>query len=175
MIPDEFNSEALRRIKPIVDDVFETADPSRAFGGQLDSDEDICPLYCAISSIQQRYQDHQLIGRGGMKEVYRVYDARASRHCALAKLLLKYSKDHFDAFLREAHLTARLDHPNIIDLFDMDVDREGRPFFTMELKQGRSLRQVVCSFQKEPQDEVLSITRRLEVFQRVCDAIAYAH
>ena len=91
MIPSDFNSEELRRIKPIVDDIFEIADPSQAFGGQLDSDEEICPLYCAISKIEQRYEDYQLIGRGGMKGVYRVYDARASRHCALAKLLPEYS------------------------------------------------------------------------------------
>ena len=175
MIPSDFNSDDLRRIKPIVDDVFDNADPSQAFGGQLDSDEEICPLFCAISNIEQRYEDHHLIGRGGMKEVYRVYDAKASRHCALDKLLPVYSKDHFDAFLREAHLTARLDHPNIIDLFDMDVDQEGRPFFTMELKQGRSLREVVRSLQEKPHDEFSSLNRRLEVFLRVCDAIAYAH
>ncbi|EMI20944.1 hypothetical protein RMSM_02123, partial [Rhodopirellula maiorica SM1] len=98
--------KALQRIKPIVDELFDQADPSQTYGDYLESDDDICPLYCSISRIQQRYQDPELIGRGGMKEVYRVYDARAVRHVAMAKPLPEFSNDYFDAFLREAHLTA---------------------------------------------------------------------
>lgn len=167
--------ERIERINPIVDDVFDQADPTKAYGQGLESDDDICPLFCAISRIKSRYQEPELIGRGGMKEVYRVYDAKAARHAALAKPLPEFSRDQFDAFLREAHLTARLDHPNIIDLFDMGVDDEGRPFFTMELKQGRSLRDVLKSLKKAEQLDEFPLQRRLEIFQRVCDAIAYAH
>ncbi|WP_442506755.1 protein kinase domain-containing protein [Novipirellula sp. SH528] len=167
--------ESLQRIKPIVDDVFDQADPSRAYGDYLESDDDICPLYCSISRIKERYQDPELIGRGGMKEVYRVYDARAVRHVAMAKPLPEFSSDQYDAFLREAHLTARLDHPNIINLFDMDVDPEGRPFFTMELKLGHSLREIIKSLQNGRAKEEFPLHKRLELFVRVCDAIAYAH
>ncbi|WP_404308908.1 serine/threonine-protein kinase [Neorhodopirellula lusitana] len=166
---------SIRRIKPIVDDVFDQADPSLAYSDCLETDDDICPLFCAISRIKVRYQNPELIGRGGMKEVYRVYDAKAARHVAMAKPLPEYSSDHFDAFLREAHLTARLDHPNIIDLFDMDVDDQGRPFFTMELKQGRSLRQVVRDLNAEEIAKEYPLRKRLEYFLRVCDAVAYAH
>ncbi|MCM2372537.1 serine/threonine-protein kinase [Aporhodopirellula aestuarii] len=167
--------ERIERINPIVDDVFDQADPTKAYGQALESDDDICPLFCAITRIKSRYQEPELIGRGGMKEVYRVYDAKAARHAALAKPLPEFSRDQFDAFLREAHLTARLDHPNIIDLFDMGVDDEGRPFFTMELKQGRSLRGVLNSIKNGEQLGEFPLQRRLEIFQRVCDAIAYAH
>ncbi|EMI22216.1 serine/threonine-protein kinase [Rhodopirellula maiorica SM1] len=173
--PSRDASERIDRIDSIVDDVFDQADPTKAYGHGLESDDDICPLFCAISQIKTRYKEHELIGRGGMKEVYRVYDAKAARHAALAKPLPEFSSDHFDAFLREAHLTARLDHPNIIHLFDMGVDQEGRPFFTMELKQGRSLRDVVQSLQQGEQVDEFPLQRRLEIFQRVCDAIAYAH
>ncbi|WP_404309231.1 serine/threonine protein kinase [Neorhodopirellula lusitana] len=166
---------SIERLDSIVDDVFEQADPTKVYGHGLESDDDICPLYCAISRIKTRYEEAELIGRGGMKEVFRVYDAKAARHAALAKPLPEFSRDHFDAFLREAHLTARLDHPNIIDLFDMGVDQEGRPFFTMELKQGRSLRDVVNSLQKGELLGDFPSKRRLEIFRRVCDAIAYAH
>ncbi|MFG0288220.1 MAG: serine/threonine-protein kinase, partial [Rhodopirellula sp. JB044] len=169
------NLGPLARLESIVDDVFEQADPLKTSGHGLTSDDDICPLYCAISRIKTRYESLELIGRGGMKEVYRVYDAKAARHAALAKPRPEFSRDHFDAFLREAHLTARLDHPNIIDLFDMGVDAEGRPFFTMELKLGRSLRDVINGIKKGEQETEFPLHRRLEIFQKVCDAIAYAH
>ncbi|EMI19190.1 serine/threonine-protein kinase [Rhodopirellula maiorica SM1] len=58
----------------------------------------------------------------------------------------------------------------------MDVDPEGRPFFTMELKQGQSLREKIKSLQNnERVKEEFSLPHRLQVFVRVCDAIAYAH
>ncbi len=180
MTKDQSTHEALKRIKPIVGDLFEQADPAIAYGEQIESDDDICPLYCAISRIEERYQNPELIGRGGMKEVYRVYDAQAARHVAMAKPLPVFSRDQFDAFLREAHLTARLDHPNIIDLFDMDLDERGRPFFTMQLKHGRSLRAVI-NLQRNVNDDDIDaddtfpLRERLELFSRVCDAIAYAH
>ncbi|EMI53412.1 serine/threonine-protein kinase [Rhodopirellula sallentina SM41] len=167
--------EALKRIKPILNDLFEQADPAQAAGQKIESDDDICPLYCAISRIENRYQNPELIGRGGMKEVYRVYDARATRHVAMAKPLPEFNSDQFDAFLREAHLTARLDHPNIIDMFDMDLDEQGRPFFTMQLKQGRSLRAVINLLRSGEGETAYSLRDRLEIFSRVCDAIAYAH
>ncbi|TWT83880.1 Serine/threonine-protein kinase PknD [Planctomycetes bacterium CA13] len=175
MTSDHSHREAIQRIKPIVDDLFDQADPSHAFGDCLESDDEICPLYCSISRIKERYQEPELIGRGGMKEVYRVYDARAVRHVAMAKPLPEFSSDQYDAFLREAHLTARLDHPNIINLFDMDIDQKGRPFFTMELRHGHSLRAVIKSLQDGRSSEEFPLHQRLDLFLRVCDAIAYAH
>ncbi|MBB3208233.1 serine/threonine protein kinase [Rhodopirellula rubra] len=168
-------NEDLQRIKPILSDLFDQGDPSQAYDDNLESDDDICPLYCSISRIKQRYQDPELIGRGGMKEVYRVYDARAVRHVAMAKPLPKFSSDQYDAFLREAHLTARLNHPNIIDLFDMDIDQQGRPFFTMELRHGQSLLDVIRSLRDDPAKNEIPLHQRLELFLRVCDAVAYAH
>ncbi|MCM2370234.1 serine/threonine protein kinase [Aporhodopirellula aestuarii] len=168
-------NEDLQRIRPIVSDLFDQADPAQAYDDNLESDDDICPLYCSISRIKQRYQDPVLIGRGGMKEVYRVYDARAVRHVAMAKPLPNFSSDQYDAFLREAHLTARLNHPNIINLFDMDIDREGRPFFTMELRHGQSLREVIRSLRDDRAKNEIPLHQRLELFLRVCDAVAYAH
>ena len=78
-----------------------------------------------------------------MKEVFCAYDVRATREVALAKPLASLTSDVYDAFLREAHITARLEHPGIINLFDMGIARDGRPFFTMELKRGRSLREIL--------------------------------
>jgi serine/threonine protein kinase len=90
----------------------------------------------------------------------------------MAKPVPSFTRDHFDAFLREAHITARLDHPGIVKLFDMGIDGEGRPFFTMELKKGRSLREFLDAAKK---GEEFPLRRRLSILLQVCEAVAYAH
>lgn len=134
--------------------------------------EETSPMFHALEQLGERYAHAELIGRGGMKEVHRVYDRRAARHVAMAKPLPSFTRDHFDAFLREAHITARLDHPGIVKLFDMGIDGEGRPFFTMELKKGRSLRELLDAAKK---GEEFPLRRRLSILLQVCEAVAYAH
>lgn len=173
---DGILDESIRRLDPLVEDLYEESE-------QIDASEledassldDLCPLYNTILQITDRYPQPELIGRGSMKDVYRVYDARTARYVALARPLEKYSSDHYDAFLREAHLTARLEHPCIIDLFDMDVDADGRPFFTMEFKRGRSLREILNDLRQDQEADEIPLRNRFAIFLRVCEAIAYAH
>ncbi|EMI46645.1 serine/threonine-protein kinase [Rhodopirellula sp. SWK7] len=173
---DDIYDDSSIRIDPLAKLLYEASDEitSEEINDQSALDE-LCPLYTSISNIKDRYQNPEPIGRGGMKEVFRVYDAKTVRHVALAKPLPKYSHDHFDAFLREAHLTGRLEHPCIINLFDMDVDSDGRPFFTMEFKQGRSLRAVLKELRNGRERDRFTLRKRLMLFMRVCEAIAYAH
>lgn len=138
--PDPFYEQALEEIDAFSGSLYAQASPhsDSASGG-----EDIAPLFRELSRIRDRYEKPELIACGGMKEIYRVYDRRATRHVALAKPVAALGEDSYDAFLREAHITARLDHPGIVKLFDMGIDEDDRPFFTMELKKGRSLREVL--------------------------------
>ena len=134
------SSDLARRVRAIAKDLFTSCNDFRSGASpQLDPD-DISPLYNSIAGITHRYQSQELVGEGGMKEVYRAYDAKLTRHVALAKPLARHSKNHFDGFLREAHLTARLEHPGIIEVFNIGIDDQQRPFFTMEFKKGRSAR-----------------------------------
>ena len=137
--------------------------------------DEICPLYALMRRITDRYQSPELIGQGGMKEVYRVYDAKLARYVALAKPLSKFSLDYYDAFLREAHVTARLEHPSIINLFNMGIDEDERPFFTMEFKRGNSLREHLSLIKNDGGTRNHPARKRLAIFLRVCEAIAYAH
>lgn len=173
---DDSHQDSLRRLYPLVKDLYEFSDEIAT--SELDdpsSLDDLCPLYNTVLRITDRYQQPELIGHGGMKDVYRVFDARTVRHVALAKPLAKHSLDQYDAFLREAHLTARLEHPCIIDLFDMDVDADGRPYFTMEFKRGRSLREILSELRDGRETDQFPLRKRLAIFLRVCEAIAYAH
>ena len=137
--------------------------------------EELCPLYHSLGRIETRYTGPEQIGKGGMKEVYRVYDERTERHVALTRPKKEIPVARYDAFLREAHITARLEHPNIIKLFDMGIDDQDRPFFTMELKTGPSLRKVLSNLRAGKDLDNYPYQRRLSIVLRICEAISYAH
>ena len=116
----------------------------------------------------ERYTDWTLIGSGGMKEVYRVYDYQTNRHVALAKPLSKAKDPDKQKFLRESRLIALLDHPGIITLFDNGIDDSDQPYFTMELKEGDSLKQLI-------KKQELILSEKLSIFRDICDAVSFAH
>lgn len=148
---------------------------SRVSDESVNAEETLCPLYHALERIDRRYDKGELIGKGGMKEVLRVYDERTERHVALARPKEGVGMESYDSFLREAHITARLEHPNIIKVFDMGIDDERRPFFTMEFKRGKSLRKILSALMKGREVKLYPYEKRLSIFLRICDAMAYAH
>jgi len=166
---DPLYEQSLEEIGAFAVDLYSEAEAR--IGGSVTEDE-ISPLFQSLKGIRDRYEGAELIGRGGMKEVFRVCDLRSTRHVAMAKPLASLGENDYDAFLREAHITARLDHPGIVTLFDMGVDEDGRPFFTMELKKGRSLHEILRDAGKGGE---FPLRQRLSVFLRVCEAVAYAH
>ena len=143
----------------------------QALDDSIDTDHD------ELISDSDRYSEWEEIGLGGMKKVYRVYDHKTSRYVALASLINTDNEEHKSAFLREARLTAMLEHPGIINLYDIGADSQGAPYFTLELKCGDSLDTVIKRIrQKETVYlERYPLTVRLEIFLRICEAIAYAH
>jgi len=89
-----------------------------------------------------RYTVLEPIGRGGLGDVYRVYDPKLDR-CVALKLIRSGYADRDDAakrLEREARALAALDHPNVVTVFDFGVDA-GRLFVAMECIEGRTLRQ----------------------------------
>jgi hypothetical protein len=82
----------------------------------------------------------ECIGQGGMARVYRAEHEGLQRQVAL-KVLLEApgsSADSHDRFLREARIAAAIKHPNVVNIFDVGVDR-GRPYLVMELLHGADL------------------------------------
>jgi len=133
-------------------------------------------IFNDIKKIEERYTEFELIGEGGSKKVFKARDCLVNRYVAYASVSGN-SEEAFEAFLREARLTALLIHPNIITILDMGLNKKGRPFFTMELKVGKSLKDIIKQYSsKENQNsENLSINTLLEIFLKICDAVAYAH
>ena len=130
------------------------------------------PLYGELCSLEERYGQAELIAVGGMKRIFKVLDRHGNRHVAMARLHEDASELLFDPFIREARLTALLEHPNIICVHDVGVDKEGQPYFTMDLKVGDGFDVVL---QKALADGGGALSDRLDVFLKVCDAITYAH
>jgi eukaryotic-like serine/threonine-protein kinase len=79
-----------------------------------------------------------------------------------------------DGFIAEAQITGQLEHPNIVPVHELAIDDRGIPYFTMKLVQGVSL----ARWLRDPARPLGSTDRiadSLEVFVKVCDAVAYAH
>lgn len=87
------------------------------------------------------YRVTGLIARGGMGDVYRATDLRLRRDVAVKVLSPDTTVDTrpVERFVHEARLTASLDHPNIVRLYDIGLV-DGRPYFVAELLDGETLR-----------------------------------
>jgi serine/threonine-protein kinase len=119
-----------------------------------------------------------VIGTGGMGEVCRVEDASLRRTLAMKILLADLADEPAlrERFVAEAQVTAQLAHPNIPPVHEIGELSDGRPYFTMKEVRGVTLAQVLDEAHRDPLGATRwSEQRRLELFQKVCAAVAYAH
>jgi len=88
-----------------------------------------------------RYRLDDLLGQGGMAEVWRATDERLNRVVAVKVILATHARDaHFrERFRKEAQLVASLDHPNILPVYDYG-DEDGQPYLVMPYLEGGTLR-----------------------------------
>lgn len=121
------------------------------------------------SAEEKRYAIAGEFARGGLGRILQATDTRLRRQVAL-KELLSDDKELESRFLREALVTAKLQHPSIIPLYDAGRRQDGRLFYSMKLVFGRSLEEAIAA--KETLAERLSLLPHLI---DVAEAIAYAH
>jgi len=114
-----------------------------------------------------RYQLRERIAHGGMGVLYLAFDPVTEREVAL-KILRVDSDDLRERFLSEARLAARLQHPNIVTIYDVGA-YEDQPFIAMEFIAGETLGQLV--HRRAP----LALSRRIALMEQVCVGLAYAH
>jgi serine/threonine-protein kinase len=126
------------------------------------------PLQKEIHEIQDKYVGSELIGTGGGKEVYKVFDTHTYQYVAMAKMKRNGDREEIENFYKEARLTASLKHPNIISIYHLGYAEDDTPFFTMELLEGEDLDVVI-------KDGFKSEESLMETFLKICDAIAYVH
>lgn len=135
------------------------------------------PILESLKRETQHYIDRELVGEGGEKRIFKVRDTRTDRIVAMARPRARATDEEKEEFLREARLTARLQHPNILTIHDQGVDEEGVPFFIMEFVRGDDLQEIVNKLKMEdrPYQERYPRERLIEIFIKVCDAVSYAH
>ncbi|HYL68586.1 MAG TPA: serine/threonine-protein kinase [Candidatus Limnocylindria bacterium] len=135
------------------------------------SDEAISRLQAASALPEltgTRYRIIQRIGSGGMGAVYLAEDAVLERRVALKILDFPDASGELAVrLLREAHILARLEHPGIVPVHDAGALADGRVFYAMKFVEGERLDRLAVS--------TGALSDRLRVFQRICDAVAFAH
>jgi eukaryotic-like serine/threonine-protein kinase len=126
----------------------------------------LLPLTAALAG---RYRVERELGAGGMATVYLAQDVRHRRNVALKVLHPELSAVLGpDRFLKEIELTASLQHPHILPLFDSG-SAEGQLFYVMPFIDGETLR---TRLERERQ---LPVTDALRIAREVADALQYAH
>jgi serine/threonine protein kinase len=117
-----------------------------------------------------RYQFLEEIARGGAAAVWRVRDNHLQRETAIKFLLdSRDNRDMRARWEREARLCARLVHPGIVPIHELSSFSDQRPFVSMKVVNGLTLLQWLESASPP------SLHASLEVFCKVCEAMAFAH
>jgi len=115
------------------------------------------------------YRIVEQLGQGGMATVYKAYHASLDRYVALKALHPAFNEDKTFAsrFQREARVVAKLEHPNIVPIYDY-AEHEGRPYLVMKYIEGDTLK---ARLNKGP----LSSEEINQIVDSVGSALAYAH
>lgn len=118
--------------------------------------------------LADRYQLHEVIGRGGMADVHRATDRVLDRQVAV-KLLRESAESDTDRarFTGEARTLAGLTHGGLVTVLDAGISVE-RPFLVMELVDGPTLSAALAAGPLDPD-------RAAQIGRRIAEAIAYAH
>jgi serine/threonine-protein kinase len=136
--------------------------------------EDLFPRESEAAVVGRRFGVYQVIreiGRGGLGAVYLAARADDEYRKEVAIKLIRRGLDTDDILRRfrtERQILAQLDHPNIARLIDGGTTDEGLPYFVMEYVKGEPIT-AYCD------GHSLKLSERLDLFQKVCAAVTYAH
>jgi len=136
--------------------------PDRA-GGEIQGTPPRC-----LTTAGNQFVLQALLGEGGMGLVYRARQGSIDREIAVKLLRPELAGEAGlqQQFLDEAQLTARLDHPNVIPIYDLGVAADGTAFYAMRAVRGTPWSRVLASRTEE---------ENIDILLRVADAVAFAH
>lgn len=116
-----------------------------------------------------RYRIEKELGRGAMGIVYHAMDTVLERHVAIKTISSGLRDEHVkERFIREAKAAGKLQHPNIVTIYDFGV-HENQLFISMEFVEGSDLFELIHS--RPP----LDIKTKLEIVRQICLGLDYAH
>jgi serine/threonine-protein kinase len=138
----------------------------------------------ADTAAGPRYRQLARHAQGGLGEVWRALDEELHREVALKRIRGEYRSDAESrrSFLREAEITAKLEHPGVVPVHGLVHDADGQPYYAMRFIQGTTLQAAVEQFHaadrqphREPGERSLALRELLGRFIAVCNTVAYAH
>lgn len=120
--------------------------------------------------LADKYEFRELIGRGGFAEVYLARDKRLEREVAIKVLLPQYASEAemMERFIREAKLYAKLEHRNLIPVFDTGIISP-HAFIVMKFIRGESAKSLQQKMGKLPMNLIIRIIRQM------ADTLQYIH
>jgi hypothetical protein len=177
---DQDLSKKLQSLDALEDDFGDQLDLHDFYDSASLSEDEMnaaTPLLNSLKIDRTRYGSSSFQASGGEKSIDKVFDFCTDRHVAMAQPLKKSTPIDREDFLREARITALLQHPNIMPIHDIGLNELGIPYFTMDFISGESLEEILhqLSRDNEAYKNKYSLSVLLSLFQKVCDAISYAH
>jgi serine/threonine-protein kinase len=136
-------------------------------GSRRESIEGKMPF--AIGENVGPYRITERLGQGGMATVYRAYHANLDRDVAIKVLHAAFKEDpnFLTRFKREAQIVAKLDHPNIVPIYDYD-EHNGEPYLVMKFIEGETLKARLAA-------KSLTLNETLTIMTAIAQALTYAH
>src|SRR5215471_5443533 len=123
-----------------------------------------------IGKIDNRYEVLEELGRGGMGVVYKAADLKMDRIVAVKVMTAHVTgrDEYLERFLREAKSVAKMQHPNIVVVYDYG-NHGGSPYMVMEYLEGIPLNKMIASRAR------LTPLAKVDYVVQVCHALHYAH
>ena len=127
----------------------------------------------------EKYQIQKEIATGGMGRVNLVKDHDINRNVAMKTILPAQQKSPqiISKFVEEAQTIGRLEHPNIVPVYDVGLMASGQVYFTMKYVKGMTLGEIIEKLKQGDSSfhSIYTWTRRAQIIQEICDAIQFAH
>ncbi len=161
------------------EDENQDADPVRVIEGiPIGGANEIDPATIRAEAIPTpaHLKVYSELGRGAMGRIHPATDRNLLRHMALKRLDKELAKVpmYREGFIAEAQMTGQLEHPNIVPVHELAISDDGVPYFTMKLVQGMGFDDWLRDPFRAPGSPD-RLEKGLEIFLKICDAVAYAH